>query len=77
VTKWWLSFLVRCRAGQQNRVWRRRCTPAPAGSDEQEVGQVPEKENHNKRTVLRLYEEVGNEGGLEVLDETELPDLGG
>jgi predicted ester cyclase len=74
VAKWWLSFLVPCRAGQQDRVWRRRCTPAPAGSNEQEVGQVPEKENHNKRTVLRLYEEVGNEGRLEVLDEIAWPD---
>jgi hypothetical protein len=37
-------------------------------------GPVPEKENHNKRTVLRLYEEVGNEGRLEVLDEIAWPD---
>lgn len=35
---------------------------------------MSEKENHNKRTVLRLYEEVGNEGRLEVLDEIAWPD---
>ena len=32
------------------------------------------KENQNKRTVRRLYEEVGNEGRLEVLDEIAWPD---
>ena len=42
--------------------------------DEQEVGQMSEKENQNKRTVRRLYEEVGNEGRLEVLDEIAWPD---
>jgi len=31
-------------------------------------------ENDNKRTVLRLYEAVGNEGRLEVLDEIAWPD---
>lgn len=31
-------------------------------------------ENRNKQTVLRLYEEVGNQGRLEVLDEITCPD---
>ena len=42
--------------------------------DEREVGQMSEKENQNKRTVRRLYEEVGNEGRLAVLDEIAWPD---
>jgi len=41
---------------------------------EQEVDQMSEKENQNKRTVRRLYEEAGNEGRLEVLDEIAWPD---
>jgi predicted ester cyclase len=41
---------------------------------EQEVDHMSGNENHNKRTVLRLYEEVGNEGRLEVLDEIAWPD---
>ena len=41
---------------------------------EQEVGQVPKKENQNKQTVLRLYEEAANQGRLEVLDEIAWPD---
>lgn len=32
------------------------------------------QEDHNKETVRRLYEEVGNEGRLEVLDELAWPD---
>jgi predicted ester cyclase len=38
------------------------------------VGQVTERENQNKRTVRRFYEEVANEGRLEVLDEIAWPD---
>jgi len=30
---------------------------------------MTENENHNKQTVRRLYEEVGNQGRLELLDE--------
>ena len=41
---------------------------------EQEVDPMSGTENDNKRTVLRLYEEVGNEGRLEVLDEIAWPD---
>src|SRR5712691_8722202 len=40
----------------------------------QEVIQVSEKESQNRRTVLRLYEQVGNQGRLEVLDEIAWPD---
>ena len=32
------------------------------------------KENQNKQTVLRLYEEAANQGRLEVLDEIAWPD---
>ena len=41
---------------------------------EQEVDPMSGTENDNKRTVLRLYEEVGNEGRLEVVDEIAWPD---
>lgn len=41
---------------------------------EKEVGPMLGDENQIKRTVLRLYEEVGNEGRLEVLDEIAWPD---
>jgi predicted SnoaL-like aldol condensation-catalyzing enzyme len=49
-----------------------------AGSDRATSGGVKVSEsenvNSNKRTVLRLYEEVGNEGRLELLDEIAWPD---
>jgi len=35
---------------------------------------MSENENQNKQTILRLYEEVGNQGRLEVLDEIAWPD---
>lgn len=35
---------------------------------------MSEKENQNKRIVQRLYEEVCNEGRLEILDEITWPD---
>jgi len=35
---------------------------------------VSEQESQNKRTIRRLYEEAGNEGRLEVLDEIAWPD---
>lgn len=35
---------------------------------------VEENGDRNKRTVMRLYQEVGNEGRLEVLDEIAWPD---
>src|SRR6266567_4351962 len=35
---------------------------------------MSENENQMKQTVLRLYEEVGNQGRLEVLDEIAWPD---
>lgn len=47
---------------------------AAAGRFGEEVGHMLGSENQNKRTVLRLYEEVGNEGRLEVLDEIAWPD---
>jgi predicted ester cyclase len=40
----------------------------------QEVDQVLDKESRNKQTVLRLYEEAGNQGRLEILDEIAWPD---
>lgn len=30
---------------------------------------MSEREDHNKQTVRRLYEEVGNQGKLEIIDE--------
>ena len=42
--------------------------------DEEEAGHMSGTENDNKRAVLRFYEEVGNEGRLEVLDEIAWPD---
>src|SRR5207249_4663392 len=36
--------------------------------------QMSEHENQNKQAILRLYEEVGNQGRLEVLDEIPWPD---
>ena len=35
---------------------------------------MSEQESQNKRTVRRLYEEAGNQGRLEVLDEIAWPD---
>jgi predicted ester cyclase len=35
---------------------------------------MTEQEDRNAQTVLRLYQEVGNEGRLEVLDELAWPD---
>ncbi len=35
---------------------------------------MSDQENQNKRTVQRLYEEVANQGQLEVLDEIAWPD---
>jgi len=35
---------------------------------------MTETESENKRTVRRLYEEVGNDGRLEVIDEIARPD---
>jgi predicted ester cyclase len=35
---------------------------------------VSQEQNQNKRIVQRLYQEVGNEGRLEVLDEIAWPD---
>src|SRR5438876_11839029 len=35
---------------------------------------VTENENRNKQTVRRLYEEVANQGRLELLDEIARPD---
>jgi len=35
---------------------------------------MPKNESPNKETVRRLYEEVGNEGSLEVVDEIAWPD---
>src|SRR5438445_11532576 len=35
---------------------------------------MTENENHNKQTVRRLYEEVANQGKLELLDEIARPD---
>ena len=35
---------------------------------------MSEKENQNKETIRRLYEEVANQGRLEVLDEIAWPD---
>ncbi|MDQ0381298.1 ester cyclase [Amycolatopsis thermophila] len=35
---------------------------------------MSETTDQNKRTVLRLYQEAGNEGRLEVLDEITCPD---
>ncbi len=35
---------------------------------------MSERENQNKRTVRRLYEEAGNEGKLEIIDEIARPD---
>lgn len=35
---------------------------------------MSERENQNKRTVRRLYEEAGNEGRLEIIDEIARPD---
>jgi len=55
----------------------RLTTPDQTGDDrfsQQEVSQMSETENQNKRTILRLYEEVGNQGRLEVLDEIAWPD---
>ena len=42
--------------------------------DEEEAGHMSGTENQNVRTVLRFYEEVGEEGRLEVLDEIAWPD---
>jgi predicted ester cyclase len=61
------------RSRGQDRVWRRHIAGADPIS-EQEVGQVTERENQNERTVRRFYEEVANEGRLEVLDEIAWPD---
>ena len=61
------------RTRGQDRVWRRQ-VPGADPISEQEVGQVTETENQNKRTVRRFYEEVANEGRLEVLDEIAWPD---
>ena len=41
---------------------------------EKEVGHMLGNQNQNERTVLRFYEEVGNEGRLEVLDDIAWPD---
>jgi hypothetical protein len=60
----------RC-AGAQDRVWAALRKPAERCGKE---GTVSEKENQNKRIVQRLYQEVGNEGRLEVLDEIAWPD---
>ena len=35
---------------------------------------MSEQESQNKRTIRRMYEEAGNEGRLEVLDEIAWPD---
>jgi len=35
---------------------------------------MPKNESQNKETVRRLYEEVGNEGRLELIDEIAWPD---
>lgn len=35
---------------------------------------MSDNQNANKRTVLRLYEEVANQGKLEILDEIAWPD---
>jgi predicted ester cyclase len=35
---------------------------------------MPETESHNKQTVQRLYEEVANQGRLELIDEIAWPD---
>jgi predicted ester cyclase len=35
---------------------------------------VPEASNQNKQTIVRLYEEVVNQGRLEVLDDIAWPD---
>ena len=35
---------------------------------------MPENEGRNKETVRRLYEEVGNQGRLELIDEIAWPD---
>src|SRR3954468_14284702 len=39
-----------------------------------EEATVSQEQNQNKRIVQRLYQEVGNEGRLEVLDEIAWPD---
>jgi predicted SnoaL-like aldol condensation-catalyzing enzyme len=44
-----------------------------SGSRRQEI-KVSEKEDQNKQTVVRLFEEVVNQGRLEVLDEIAWPD---
>ncbi|MEP6598759.1 MAG: ester cyclase [Actinomycetota bacterium] len=35
---------------------------------------MSEQESQNKRTIVRFYEEVGNQGRLEVLDDIAWPD---
>jgi predicted ester cyclase len=48
---------------------------AGAGRFSQEVKiQMSEQESQNKQTVRRMYDEVGNQGRLEVLDEIAWPD---
>jgi predicted ester cyclase len=51
-----------------------RYAAADRFGEEKEVGLMSGTEDRNERTVRRLYQEVGNEGRLEILDEIAWPD---
>ena len=58
------------RAATQDRL---QTDPTAADRRAQEAT-TSQEQSQNKRTVARLYQEVGNEGRLEVLDEIAWPD---
>jgi len=66
-----VSFVAPRCACAQDRAWAAEWQAADRLAKE---ATMSDKENQNKRIVQRLYQEVGNEGRLEVLDEIAWPD---
>jgi predicted ester cyclase len=66
-----VSFVAcRCAATQD----RLRAADRTAAEQRAQEATMSQEQDRNKRIVQRLYQEVGNEGRLEVLDEITWPD---